>query len=324
MSSLRAHKSTTVRTSSWAIRRVAIRSVHPLAPAWATQLAARWFMTPDRAISVLASSGDTAPADLDPGEPLLLEGSAGRLAALSWGRGPLVLLVHGWNGCGAQLAAVGRTLAERGFRAVAFDHPAHGASSGRTVTIAGMASAIRDVSAQLGGAEAVVAHSLGAVAAVLAASRGLRAERAVLVAPPVDPERWVHRFGRAIGLPSSAGPELAAAIEDRAGMPVRAARPLELAANLATHVLVIHDRADREVPVADGEALAAAFPAGRFLATDGLGHRRVLSSPVALDAIADHLGEGRPGAAALARRPRRLWGVRDPHLAAVLDQLDVD
>jgi pimeloyl-ACP methyl ester carboxylesterase len=322
MSSLRAHKSTTVRASAWAIRRAAIRSVHPLAPAWATQLAARWFVTPDRAISVRATSGGAETAEIDPGEALVLEGSAGRLAARSWGRGPLVLLVHGWNGRGAQLAAVGRSLAERGFRAVAFDHPAHGGSSGRTVTIAGMASAIRDVSAQLGAAEAVVAHSLGAVAAVLALSRGLRADRAVLVAPPVDPERWVHRFGRAIGLPSSAGRDLAAAIEDRAGMPVRAARPLELAANLATQVLVIHDRADREVPVADGEALAAAFPSGRFLATEGLGHRRVLSSPAALDAIAEHLGQGRPGA--VARRPRRTWGVRDPHLAAILDQIDVD
>lgn len=319
MPSLRSMKSTTVRTSSWAVRRAAIRSIHPIAPVWTTQLAARWFVTPDRAVSVGAAGGGAGSPELDPGEALLLEGSAGRLAALSWGRGPLVLLVHGWNGRGAQLSAIGRSLAERGFRAVAFDHPAHGGSSGRTVTIAGMASAIRDVSAQLGGAEAVVAHSLGAVAAVLALSRGLLADRAVLVAPPVDPERWVHRFGRAIGLPSSAGPDLAAAIEDRAGMPVRAARPLGLAADLATKVLVIHDRADREVPVADGQALAAAFPAGRLLTTEGLGHRRVLSSPVALQAIAAHLGEGRPGAAALG--PRGLWGVRDPHLAAVLDQI---
>ncbi|HTE55796.1 MAG TPA: alpha/beta fold hydrolase [Kofleriaceae bacterium] len=323
MSSLRVNKSTTVRSPVSALRRVAIRSIHPIAPGRAAHLAARWFTTPDRATSWRASDG--ARALLDPGDRLTLETRSQRLTARSWGHGPLALLVHGWNGRGVQLAAIGRALAARGYRAVAFDHPGHGGSSGRTVTIPEMADAIRDVGAQLGGARVVVAHSLGAVAATLALSRGLPARTAVFLAPPVSPDQWLLRFGRAVGLPASAAPELIAAIEQRAGVAVQSVRPIDLGARLSTPLLVIHDRGDREVPFGDGEALVRAWPGARMLATDGLGHTRLLSSPLALDAIADFVGDAEVGdGAAPPARGATTWGVRDRHFAAIIDQLGAD
>ena len=60
-------------------------------------------------------------------QDLELEGK--RLVAWSWGEGPTVLLVHGWEGRGSQMAAFAAPLAEAGFRAVAFDAPG-AASSG--------------------------------------------------------------------------------------------------------------------------------------------------------------------------------------------------
>ncbi|HKE17045.1 MAG TPA: alpha/beta fold hydrolase [Kofleriaceae bacterium] len=328
MTSNRSEKSTTVRSTLWALRRAAIRTLHQLAPARAADVAARWFVTPSRPATARAGAevarreaahaGDAAGRAIDPGTPLVLTDGRLRLAARSWGTGATALLVHGWNGRGAQLAPIARALAARGYRAVAFDHPAHGDSRGRTVTIPEMADAIQMVSEQLGGVQALVAHSLGAVAATLALSRGgLRPERAAFLAPPLDPEEWVTRFGRALGLPASADGDLIAAIEARAGMSVSALRPLALAPALSTELLIVHDRGDREVPLENGEALAQAWPGAHLVTTDGLGHRRLLASPGVVELVAEFIGDP-PADRFAARVP---GAPRDRHFAAIVDQI---
>jgi pimeloyl-ACP methyl ester carboxylesterase len=42
---------------------------------------------------------------------------------------------------------------------------------------------------------------------------------------------------------------------------------------------VIHDRDDAEVPVANGEAIAAAWPGAQLVTTGGLGHTRIVHDP---------------------------------------------
>jgi len=44
-------------------------------------------------------------------------------------------------------------------------------------------------------------------------------------------------------------------------------------------LLVLHDREDGEVPFADGDAIAAAWPGASIEPTEGLGHRRILRAP---------------------------------------------
>lgn len=59
---------------------------------------------------------------------------SGEKVAWSWGRGPLVILVHAWEGSGADFAIMAQQLADQGFRAVALDVTGHGESSGRLVS----------------------------------------------------------------------------------------------------------------------------------------------------------------------------------------------
>jgi pimeloyl-ACP methyl ester carboxylesterase len=58
---------------------------------------------------------------------------------------------------------------------------------------------------------------------------------------------------------------------------------------VGVRVLVVHDADDREVPVADAEAIHAAWPGTRLHVTRGLGHRRVLSDPAAVAVMVEHL-----------------------------------
>jgi pimeloyl-ACP methyl ester carboxylesterase len=55
-------------------------------------------------------------------------------------------------------------------------------------------------------------------------------------------------------------------------------------APLRARALVIHDRGDRDVPFAQGAAIAAAWPGARLHAVEGLGHYRVLRDPAVIEA----------------------------------------
>src|SRR5262249_56819386 len=52
----------------------------------------------------------------------------------------------------------------------------------------------------VGPVHAVIGHSLGAAATVIAMAEGLNASRAVLIAPPTNLPRFAQEFARTVGL----------------------------------------------------------------------------------------------------------------------------
>lgn len=301
---------TTVRTVRWALRRAAVRAVHPFSPDGAAAMAAHWFLLPD-----LGRDHRTPANGNQDGKRFDVDSAGVKLAAWEWGpeSGPTVVLAHGWNGRGRQLAAIARAIAARGYRAVTFDQPGHGASGGRLASIPRMAEAIAAVSQATGGARAVVAHSLGAVAATYALSRGLGAEAAVFIAPPVSPARWIDHFSRVVGLPEASVAQLIKNVETRAGVPAAELDPLVLAPHIDAELLIVHDDGDREVPLAAGAALAEAWPGARLVVTSGLGHNRVLADRGAIATIVDAAA---PEQRLATPAPIEL---REPHLAEVAE-----
>jgi pimeloyl-ACP methyl ester carboxylesterase len=202
-----------------------------------------------------------------------------RLATYGRGAGPYVLLAHGWEGTADDMATIAGALADAGFRAVAFDMPAHGGSTGRRATLVEMTRAVTAVAESLGAPlAAVVGHSLGATAVVHALRAGLDARCVVAVAPPRRVEPYLRGFTRALGLGVRHDAAVRAAVERRVGPLDRF--DADRAARAVTHPgLVVHDVADRHVPFADGVAIAEAWPGARLVPVDALGHRRVLHDP---------------------------------------------
>jgi pimeloyl-ACP methyl ester carboxylesterase len=70
--------------------------------------------------------------------------------------------------------------------------------------------------------------------------------------------------------------QLQSALADHGGIDLEALRVDRLAGARDAGLLVVHDREDREVPIRHADRLAAAWPNARLVATDGLGHRRIL------------------------------------------------
>ena len=234
------------------------------------------------------------------------------VATTAWhGGGPTVVLVHGWNGGSGDLAAFVGPLRDAGRRVVAVDLPGHGRSPGKRLTLAAAVDAVDAVLRREASVEAVIAHSFGVPATVLAAGRGAPLPRAVLMSGPVSMEPYLLRFERVLGL----GPSVRAAMRARIRRVLDdgGLETMELAAvapRLAGRALIIHDRADREVPFMSAQALHRAWPGAELMATEGLGHRRLLSDPGVLEravrfAVAwDEPGTEQPEVAPLRRLDR--------------------
>lgn len=208
-----------------------------------------------------------------------------RIAVYSHGFGPTVLLVHGWSGTAHDMQAIADELRGRGFRVVTFDMPAHGRSSGRRTTLPAMAQATRDVARAVGPLHAVIGHSLGATAALLAMRDGLDARCAVAIAPPREAPHFLAQLVHALGLPTERLEGAVRVVERQVG-PLsnfdadRAARSLRMPG------LVLHDVGDRHVPFAHGVAIADAWRGSQLVALEGLGHRRMLEDESVVERIA--------------------------------------
>jgi pimeloyl-ACP methyl ester carboxylesterase len=228
------------------------------------------------------------------------------LKVWSFGAGPTILLAHGWSGHAAQFDAWIEPLVTAGHRVVLFDAPAHGRSGGTDTNIMDMAGAVQHVAGLYGPVHAIVAHSFGAPATLVALQHGLKVERLVLIAAPLSLTKHSIFVAHALGFPMAVRGRMQRKMERALEFRWDEAESDKALAALAEErrldVLLIHDRRDREVPFAAAERLAVAAPAARLIATDGLGHNRILrSATVIADAIGFVGGAARADAAASRR-----------------------
>jgi len=256
------------------LARAGNRALSTAAPALAARLAERLFLTPPRPRWPAAEIARLATARARP-----LQVGARHVDVWLWGAGPSVLLVHGWGGRGAQLGAFVEPLVARGFSVVTFDAPGHGPTDTGLVTLPEMVAATRAVAASRGPLAGIIAHSVGATVAARALYEGLDAGAAVFVGPAADLTGPATRFTATLGFSPAVGLAMRQRIEARVGQPLSAFDVSALAPALRLPLLVVHDRADGEVPWQHGRAIAHAWPGAGLLMTDGLGHRRILRDP---------------------------------------------
>lgn len=209
-----------------------------------------------------------------------------RIAVYHWGKGPTVLLVHGWSGRGAQLGSLVEPLVAAGNHVVAFDAPAHGASDGRATTLPEISEVILRVAAEFNPVHAVIAHSFGVPCVLFALQQQGFAHRVVAFSPPATLEGLVEKFAGTLALSPRTVQILRDMFEQRFGEDMWTRfSVLNMARSVGLPALIVHDRDDRDVPWQEGEAVARAWPRARFLRTEGLGHRRILGDPAAINRV---------------------------------------
>jgi pimeloyl-ACP methyl ester carboxylesterase len=268
--------------------RKAFAILSPVAPGTAARLAMVLFRWPPRH---RGSYPDFSVFDTATRLDFTLDGR--RLAVWRRGNGPTALLAHGWGSRGARLGDFVEPLTSAGFSVVAFDAPGHGASAGRLSSLPQFIEAIREIGERLGPIDVVVAHSMGGAATTLAMARGLDVKRVVFLAPAADPAGYSERFASVLGLSDDVVSRMKRGLERRFGLLWKEFDVLAAATKQTAPLLVIHDSEDRDVPVADGAAIAAAWPGARLVSTAGLGHRRIVHDPAVVSRAVAFLTEAR-------------------------------
>ena len=247
------------------------------------------------------------------GRPVRLETSDGVALAARWWEpaapaGTAVVLAHGFTGSKDDpgLVAVAEALRGAGHLVLAYDARGHGGSEGvctlgdleRHDVAAAVAHARRD-------AERVVAvgASMGAIAVLRYAADDPHLDGVVSVSSPA---RWRYprnpRTALAWGLTRTRLGRLAV----RRLLHVRVSGrwedpepPAALAARIRAPLAVVHGTADRFVPAAEAELLAAAVPRARLFLVPGMGHAfHRGAGPAVLEAVGWVLAQAGTAAAA--------------------------
>lgn len=267
-----------------------VSKLNPRVAAW---LGAHWFTQPrhwprpDREHALLASA-----------QALTLRGG---VKAWSFGVGPLVVLVHGWEGRGAQLGAFVEPLVAKGFRVVTFDVAAHGSSPGNHATILSWLSPLFEISKLFGDPVCVIAHSFGCPALSLALKRGYHAQSVVYIAPPDALDGGANTFARITGIGERGESALKELLSARTGIRFEDQRVENFGPQMQVPLLVVHDENDDDVPLACARTYARFWPGCHVFTTSGLGHHKILRDPVVVSRVVTFANGHRSSATALDR-----------------------
>lgn len=198
------------------------------------------------------------------------------------GAGVKAMVVHGFESSVVNFEHYIDALVQKGYEVIAFDAPAHGRSSGKTMNVLDYRDFILFIQQEYGPSSRFIAHSVGGLALALAVS-GIRPNdqlRLALIAPLTESTSTFRLFASVLRLSPAVVREFDKIIFRIAGHQLSWFSISRVMPQIRSQVLWCHDRTDLVTPFADITPVqAAGYPNTRFHITDGLGHRRIYRDP---------------------------------------------
>ena len=221
-----------------------------------------------------------APAVFEKAEKLHLKFDAYQLVGYRWNHPQTkkALILHGFSSTVKKFDHFIMPLVKKGYEVLAFDAPAHGESSGKTITGFQYKDAIKAVYDQFGPIHSFIAHSFGGLALSLFMEEQEYQEhkKIVLIAPASETERAVDSFADFLKIDDDVKEEMNRIIFERSGRQPHEISIRHAAKKIKADVLWIHDKDDDITPWSDAEKIKQeAHPNFQFMLTEGLGHRRI-------------------------------------------------
>ena len=213
------------------------------------------------------------------------DGTQGECKVYSAGSGPVVLLIHGWEGSAYSFSVIARQLLGKGLRVVLFDLPAHGFSPGRKTNLVEISRIIEKLAAEEEHLQALVGHSFGAVCAGFAIKSGVSTDCFISISAPATMDFMINRFCLYVGASEKTKSGLIDRIETILKGSYEQGSLTSMADEFNQSGLIIHDRKDRMIPYKLAEEFAAAWPTASLLSTNALGHNRILQDDEVSQAV---------------------------------------
>jgi len=221
-----------------------------------------------------------APAVFEKAEKLHLKFEAYQLVGYRWNhpQPKKALILHGFSSTVKKFDHFIMPLVKKGYEVIAFDAPAHGESSGKTINAFQYKDAIKAVYDQFGPIHSFIAHSFGGLALSLFMEEQEYQDhkKIVLIAPASETERAVNSFADFLKIDTNVKEEMNRIIFERSGRQPNEISIRHAAKKIKADVLWIHDKEDDITPWTDAEKIKQdAHPHFQFMLTEGLGHRRI-------------------------------------------------
>ncbi|MCH8020985.1 alpha/beta hydrolase [candidate division KSB1 bacterium] len=208
----------------------------------------------------------------------------------SWGKGPSVLLVHDWGGCGAQMASLAQPLVKAGYQVITFDALAHGDSPGKQTDLSEIVGIIKDIETKFNGFHAIIAHSYGALAAGIALQDGVKANKLVVCSAATALDFYLRKFSKKLNASREMRGRIIVNVTNRLGLNIEKLSLVHIAARLNRPVLILHDQNDEVVDHREALALSNCWPGSQLVMTSGLGHFGILKDSKTIQKIQQYIG----------------------------------
>src|SRR6478672_8206508 len=206
--------------------------------------------------------------------------------------GKKALILHGFESSVVNFDRYVKPLVQKGYEVLAFDAPAHGRSSGKTINAMIYKDFIKAVYNTFGPIQSFLAHSFGGLALSLALEEIPHDDsyKVVLIAPATETITAANMFFDFLKLNPTLRPYFNQIIKEKSGRTddwFSVARAIK---SFHAQVLWVHDKEDNMTPFSDIQnVIDAQLPHVQFLVTQGLGHRRIYREATISKAVIDFL-----------------------------------
>jgi esterase/lipase len=218
-------------------------------------------------------------------------GDGDKNVAWVWGTGPLVVLVHGWNGRAAQMAPLALRLSEFGFQSVAIDVTGHGDSPKRHTRwdyffkdIAALSQVLKEP------VFAYVGHSAGALTVMAARGlKGIAAKRYVCICAPSYPFPPINVIQRKLSPKKAVIDRYKNFLAEQFETTWEHLQTGSSYIGAGFDLLLFYDETDRFVDHGEGDKIKSLCPGAQLVKTCAYSHNKVLAAPELMEATAAFL-----------------------------------
>jgi pimeloyl-ACP methyl ester carboxylesterase len=213
--------------------------------------------------------------------------------ARTWGEGEVVWLVHGWESRGSTFYKLIPKLVEKGCQVIAWDGPAHGDSPGSTSSVPENAQGmVEDIEQGLVGKPvAFIGHSFGGATLAVVAKIYALPQKVVIISAPTVLKNVFTNFTKMVKLSELATQKFINISAQHTGYTLDDASLTANDLSLKSQVLIIHDKGDDVIAYSDFEAIKEKWQGGKFVTTEGLGHRLTIKDDKLLNDIVGFIAD---------------------------------
>ncbi len=198
----------------------------------------------------------------------------------------IVVFAHGWSGNAGNFSAFYDRFLLQGYRVVAFDHVAHGNSTGAHANlflfIKGT-QAVLNWASQQGEIAGIVAHSMGGSAMISSMTPERSAIPLALIAPMIPLFESLYDSVDEFGISRRWLEALLDNLQSRYAIQISNIDPKEKIKTLQNPLLILHDTSDTHVPLQQYKTYLPAELRSSVVTTEKLGHFRILKSSQVAD-----------------------------------------